>query len=286
MQEITVRTSRPTPIAALLSPFGMARNLWFHRDLIKQFTVRMFVGRYRGTHLGVLWSVLFPLTLLAVYTFVFNHVFKNKSWGDRETVGMLDFSVILFCGMVVYGIFSESVVRAAGLVIENPNFVKKVVFPLEVLPVASLGSSLIYSGVGLVLVLIGAGFVAGYHWTILLFPILLVPLVMLSLGLGWLLSSLGVFLRDIGNIVGIVVGQILFFLTPVLYTPKHLPEHLRWVSEINPLTCIVDGARQTLLFGNQPDWRAVGLTTLLSVFVMQAGYVFFIKSKRGFGDVL
>lgn len=282
-----VRSSRATPLPALLNPLHPWRNLWAHRDLIRQFTWRLFVSRYRGTSLGLLWSVIFPLAQLGVFLFVFTHVFKMRAWEDRVLSGAAEFAVVLFCGMVVYAIFSESVVRSTGLVVDNPNFVKKVVFPVEVLAVASLGSSLLYALTGLGVVLIGAAmFVQAPSWTVLLLPVVVLPMLLWSLGLAWVLSSLSVFLRDVGNVVGIVVGQMLFYLTPVLYPVANLPEDLRWVAWMNPLTAVIEGSRRVLLFGELPDWRALGISGLLGLVVLQLGYAFFMKSKRGFADVL
>lgn len=287
MAATVVRTSSATPLPALLNPVHPWRNLWSHRDLIRQFTWRLFLARYRGTMLGLLWSVLFPLAQLAVFVFVFTHVFKMRAWEDRELSGAAEFSVVLFCGMVVYAIFSESVVRSCGLVIENPNFVKKVVFPVEILAVASLGSSLIYAATGLVVVLVGAAmFVETSSWTIVLLPLVIAPLLLWSLGLAWILSSLSVFLRDVGNVVGIVVGQMLFYLTPILYPTANLPEDLRWVAWLNPLTPVIEGARSVVLFGEPPNWRSLGWSGLIGLVLVQVGYAFFMKSKRGFADVL
>lgn len=287
MSVTAVRTSRAAPFPELLSPVALVRNLWAHRDLIRQFTWRLFVARYRGTTLGLLWSVIFPLTQLAVFVFVFTSVFKMRSWEGDEMAGAPQFAVILFCGMVVYAIFSESVIRSTGLVVENPNFVKKVVFPIEVLAVASLGSSIIYAMTGLAIVLAGALiFAKGLVWTVLLLPIVALPLILWALGIAWVVSALSVFLRDVGNIVGIVVGQMLFYLTPILYPASHLPESLRWVAWLNPLTSVVEGSRSVVVFGEQPQWRALGWSLLSGLVVVQLGYAFFMKAKRGFADVL
>ncbi len=289
MTDTVLRTARPTPIPALLNPANLVGNLWSHRDLIKQFTARLFHARYRGTQLGLLWAVILPLMLLGVYTFVFNYIFKSR-WAATGEESVVEFAIILLCGMTVFAVFSEATLRAGALVVENPNFVKRVVFPLEILPVASLASSLAYAGIGLALVLVGTAiFGPGVKWTIVLFPLILLPLVLLTLGVSWLLASLGVFLRDISNIVGILVGQILFFVTPVLYDISrldNLPTAIKRIAYLNPLAPIVDGARKVLIFGQQPDWMALGIVTVVGMLAMQLGYAFFMKSKRGFADVL
>lgn len=283
--EAAVWSSRSPRFVALLSPWGMVRNLWAQRDLIVQFTTRLFAARYRGTHLGAVWAVIYPLTLLAVYTFLFNVVFKAR-WGAAEPKSVVEFAVVICTGMVVYGVFGESATRAGTLVVDHAGFVKKVVFPLEILPVASVGSSLLYALFGVGIVLAGAGvFVRGPLWTWVVFPAVLVPLVMWCLAAGWFLSALGVFVRDTGNVAGIVVGQVLFFLTPVLYTREHLKGYA-WLADVNPLTSIVEGARRTLLEGRGPEWSSLGLSALGAGVMMQVGYAFFMKSKRGFADVL
>lgn len=279
-------TSRPQPLAALLNPAHLLSNLWRHRDLIRQFTLRTFLQRHRGTQLGVLWSILLPLTLLSVYTFVFGTIFKTTTFGEHTAQNTLHFASILFCGMAVYSIFAESVIRSPTLILENPNFVKKVVFPVEILPIASLGSALLTGLISIALVILGT--LLSTHtlpWTAILLPIILLPLLTLALGLAWFLAALGVFLRDIGNVVSILVGQILFFLTPILYHPKLLKDY-EWMSTINPLTAIIDGSRSVLLFGEQPNWQALAITFVCSLAFMQLAYAFFMKSKRGFGDVL
>jgi homopolymeric O-antigen transport system permease protein len=284
--ETALRTARPVSVVHLLNPLRPYADLWRHRDLIRQFTVRYFLSRYRGTYLGLVWAFLFPLITLAVYTFVFNTIFVVR-WGHAPGEGKFEFALVMFCGMILFGVFSESAVRSVGLVLDNPSFVKKVVFPVEVLPVALLASSLLYAAVSLCLVLVGTHFLlGGVPWTVVLFPIVLVPLTALSLGVGWFLSSLGVFVRDMGTVVIIVVQQLLFFLTPIFYRVENLPAEYRPIAQLNPLTVIVDSGRRTLMRGELPDWIPFLWCTVLSLLVMQLGYAWFMKSKRGFADVL
>jgi lipopolysaccharide transport system permease protein len=285
MSQVVLRTSRPEPISALLSPGGMAANLWKHRDLTLQFAVRYFQARYRGTYLGVFWALVFPLVLLGVYTFVFQYIFTARSALLPEE-SRFQFAVWLFCGMVVFAVFSETVVRSCSLVLENPNYVTKVVFPLEILPVAALGSSVMFSGFGIALVL--AGTLAAYGtlpWTALLLPMVLLPLLALSLGLSWFLASLGVFVRDVGNIVTIVVAQLLLFLTPIFYRIEDMKEW-KWLADINPLAVVIHSARECTIYGRVPDWADLAGVLVIGLLTMQLGYAWFMKSKRGFADVL
>jgi len=269
----------------LLSARHLVSNLWKHRDLATQFARRFFFARYRGTYLGALWAFVFPLLMLSVYTFVFNFIFQTRVPAGSETRSQ--YAVLLFCGISVYAVFSESVCRSCGLVLDNPNFVKKVVFPVEILAVSSVASSLMFSAFSLVLVILGTWVAYGHiPWTVVLIPLVLLPIVCLALGLSWFLSSLGVFVRDIGNLVVVLVSQLLFFLTPVFYRIENMPEALRPFASLNPLAHVVEGARRVLVRGEQPNWAALGIVMLVGLVTMQLGYAWFMKSKRGFADVL
>jgi lipopolysaccharide transport system permease protein len=293
MTDMVLRTARPASISALLNPVGMLAELWSRRDLIGQFSQRYFLARHRGTHLGMVWALLFPLVLLAVYSFIFNFVFTARSArmvpdgaGGALPETQTQYAVALFLSLTIFNIFSESVVRSAGLVLDNTNYVKRVVFPLEVLPVSSLMSAVKFSLFGLGLSL--AGVVAFYpkvYATVLLLPVVVLPMLALALGLAWFIASLAVFVRDIGNLVVIVVGQILFFLTPIFYRADDLKEWA-WIVRVNPLGVVIESARQVTLYGQMPDWRALAGVLVVGLVVMQLGYAWFMKSKRGFADVL
>lgn len=286
MHDAVLHSARPTPVLALLSPVRLASNLWRHRALTAQFAMRYFHLRHRGTHLGVLWALALPLLMMVVYTAVFNSILSARySLSPDETSSQ--FAVHLFCGLTVFMIFSETVVRSCVLVLENPAYVKKVVFPVEILPVAHLCSSLLFGGIGLLLTVAGtAVFFGRVPWTVVLIPLVLLPLVTLALALSWFLASLGVFLRDITNVVSILVAQVLIFLTPVFYSLERLPEEWREFASFNPLAPIVDGARKVIVIGEQPDWAALGAVMVVGLVGMQLGYAWFMKSKRGFADVL
>lgn len=285
MAEIALRTAQPASIPTLLSPIHMVTNLWARRDLIRQFGMRYFHARYRGTHLGMVWALIFPLTMLAVYTFIFNYVFNARSTLHPDET-RTQYAVWLFCGMTTYAIFSESVMRSCSLVLDNTNYVTKIVFPLEIMTVSSMLSTLCFYCFSLALTLIGVG--VGYHtfhWTIVLLPVILLPLVVMSIGIGWFLASLAVFIRDIGNLVAIVVSQLLFFLTPIFYRAEDLKDWA-WIAKYNPLAVIIESARGVVLYGHLPDFSRLGIVLIISLLVLQLGYAWFMKSKRGFADVL
>jgi lipopolysaccharide transport system permease protein len=269
-----------------INPVGMLRNLWAHRELIVQFTRREVQSRYRGSYLGIVWSFVTPLLMLAVYTFVFSVIFKAR-WGNQlSDESQAGFALTLFTGLIAFGVFSETITRAPALIVGNPNYVKKVVFPLEILPVTVLGSAIINSLFSLAILLLAVLLVWGrLPWTLALLPLMYLPLFLLSLGLAWFLASLGVFIRDIGQFI-VVATQILFFLTPIFYPISAIPERLQFILYLNPLTFIVNHFRRAILWGQLPDWGEFLVITALTFGVCLLGYVWFMKSKKTFADVV
>lgn len=263
----------------------MLRTLWTHRDLIRQMTWRNVLSRYRGSSLGIIWSFILPLVMLGVYTFVFGVVFKSR-WPSVASGSTGGFAVTLYGGLVVYTLFSETLNIAPQVIVGSPNLVKKVVFPLEILPVCSLGAALIHALIGIVALLLCAGLLLhSLSATVFWFPLVLLPLLLLTLGLSWFLASLGVYVRDTGQLIGIVL-QVLMFLSPIFYPMEQVPAGFRSVMRLNPLTVIVQETRNTLLWGLRPDWIGLAWVTAVSLIAMQLGYVWFMKTKRGFADVL
>jgi lipopolysaccharide transport system permease protein len=276
---INPHAAQPTSLLA------MTRSLWRNRQLILQMTKREVVGRYQGSALGLIWTFLNPVFMLAVYTFVFSVVFQAR-WGVGGEESRTQFAVVLFVGMIVHGLFAEVLNRAPGLVLSNVNYVKKVVFPLEILPVVSIGAALFHSLISLGVLLIAFVLFNGYlQWTAVLVPLILLPLVILTLGLAWMLASLGVFLRDVGQTIGIIT-TVMLFLAPVFYPVTALPEEIRpWIMA-NPLTFIIEQAREVLIWGRMPDWIGLGCYTAVAVAITWAGYAWFQKTRKGFADVL
>ena len=271
--------AQPVSLAAL------TRSLWRNRQLIAQMTKREVVGRYKGSAMGLLWSFLNPVFMLVVYTFVFSVVFKAR-WGVGSDESKTQFAVVLFVGMIMHGLFAEVLNRAPGLILANANYVKKVVFPLEILPVISMGAALFHSLISLGVLLIAFIIFNGYlHWTAIFTPLVLLPLVILTLGLAWILASLGVFLRDVGQTIGIVT-MVMMFLSPVFYPVTALPEKFRPWLMANPLTFIIEQAREVLIWGHLPEWTGLGIYTLAAIAIAWAGYAWFQKTRKGFADVL
>ena len=264
---------------------GMFKSFWRNRQLIRQLTRREVIGRYRGSLLGMTWSFFNPLVMLIVYTFVFSVVFKAR-WDVNRNESNIDFAIVLFTGMIVFGLFAETVNRAPALIVSNVNYVKKVIFPLEILSWVSLGSALFHGLVNLLVLLLTQLFINKFlPWTIVLFPLVLLPLIFASLGITWFLASLGVYVRDIGQITG-VLTTILMFLSAVFYPVSALPEqYQRWL-QLNPLVHIITESRKVLILGTLPDWFVLGVTLILGFATAVAGFWWFQKTRTGFADVL
>jgi lipopolysaccharide transport system permease protein len=264
---------------------SLARSLWRNRQLILQMTKREVVGRYKGSAMGLLWSFLNPVFMLMVYTFFFSVVFKAR-WGVDGNESKTQFAVVLFVGMIVHSLFAEVLNRAPSLILSNVNYVKKVIFPLEILPVISMGAALFHSLVSLVVLLIAFVIFNSYlHWTAIFIPLVLLPLVILTLGLAWILASLGVFIRDVGQTIGIVT-TVMMSLSPVFFPVTSLPEAYRPFIMANPLTFIIEQSREVLIWGHPPNWTGLGIYTLAATAMAWSGYVWFQKTRKGFADVL
>jgi len=273
------------PLARYLNPAAFVGHLWRERGLIAQFTRREVEGRYRSSVLGLAWSFINPLVLLLVYTFVFGVVLKQR-WRTAESGGLAGFGLVLFAGMIAFGIFSECTTRAPGLIVGIPNYVKKVVFPLELMPLSVLGSALFHALVSLVMLLVVHVALGGTpRWSWLLIPVVLLPIVLISLGLLWALSSLGVFLRDLGYTVALIT-QVLFFVTPIFYPIEAIPPALQAVVRYNPLARGVEALRGVIFAGTVGDPTSLLVSGSVGAVMMLVGYAWFMKTRRAFGDVI
>jgi lipopolysaccharide transport system permease protein len=267
-----------------LSPQEMGRSLWRNRELISSLTQREVIGRYRGSTLGILWSFFNPVLMLAVYTFVFSVVFKARWNAGSES--RTEFALVLFAGLMVFNLFSECVTRAPSLILSNANYVKKVVFPLEILPWVSLGSALFHTLISLgVWLLFYAVFFGIPPVTAWLLPVVVIPLIAFTMGISWFLASLGVYLRDVSQIIGILT-TVLMFLSPIFYPVSSLPEEYRGLFQLNPLTPTIEMARDVLIWGKLPDWTLYGVSLAAALLVACLGFAWFQKTRKGFADVL
>ena len=268
------------------SPISLCKSLWRNRQLIVQMTKRDVVGRYKGSVMGLAWSFFNPVFMLVVYTFVFSEIFKSRWGGVGANDSKTQFAVVLFVGMIVLGLFSEVVNRAPSLIMSNVNYVKKVIFPLEILPIIAMGAALFHSLISLSVLLAAFALFNGYlQWTAVFIPLVLLPLVMITLGLAWALAAIGVFLRDVGQTIGIIT-TVLMFLSPIFYPITAVPERFQAYIMANPLTFIIEQSREVLVSGHTPEWQGLGIYTLGATLIAWTGFALFQKIRKGFADVL
>ncbi len=265
-------------------PLTLVRGLWQARNLIWQMSKREVIGRYQGSVLGLFWSFFNPILMLSIYTFVFSVVFKAR-WGAGGE-SKFEFGLILFAGLIVFNIFAECVSRAPTLIISNINYVKKVIFPLEILPVVVMIAAIFHGIVSLGVLLLFYFLAAGsLHWTIIFSPLVALPFLLLTLGFSWFLASLGVFLRDVTQTIGLLV-TVMMFLSPIFYPVSALPEKYQAIIYMNPLTFFIEQMRDVLIWGVPPSWPNLGYSLLIGILVAWFGFVWFQKTRKGFADVL
>jgi lipopolysaccharide transport system permease protein len=262
------------------------RTIHHYRFLLFQMMRREIAGRYRGSALGFMWSFLNPLLMLSVYTFVFGVVFKAR-WGNAEAnESRVDFAITLFAGMIVFQLFAEIVNRAPGLILANVNYVKKVIFPIEILPLVSIGAVLFHFFISLLVLMVAQVIYKGYlPWTVVYFPAILLPLLAASLGLSWFLASISVYIRDVAQITGLLT-TVLMFISAVFFPISALPENYRFIIKFNPLAVIISESRNSLIFEEPPSWAILGVMMLFGLILAVCGYWWFQKTRNGFADVL
>jgi lipopolysaccharide transport system permease protein len=266
------------------TPVAMLGGLLRNRGMLWALVKRDFIGRYKGSMLGVFWSLFNPLLLLVIYTVVFSVAFKAK-WGAGEE-SKVTFAIVLFSGMIVHSFFAECLNRAPSLITSQPNYVKKVVFPLEILTWMALFSALLHFLVSFG-VLLGFCFLAGVtvHIGVLLTPIILLPLILMILGFSWAFASLGVYLRDLSQAMGMVT-TVALFLAPVFYPIDALPQNYQVLLMWNPITLPVIQLRDLMLWGKPLQWDEWAISLAIGLTICQIGYWWFQKSRRGFADVI
>lgn len=271
--------------AHLTSPIEIYSSFVRNRKLVFQMAKREVLGRYRGSIMGLTWSFFNPLLMLAVYTFFFSFVFKSR-WGGAQEAGHVDFAIILFVGLIIHGLFSECINRAPMLINSNVSYVKRVVFPLEIFPWIAMGSALFHTLISVfVLLLLQIILVGNLHWTVVLFPLIVAPFILLTLGFAWFLAATGVFVRDIGQTTSMITS-VLLFVSPVFFPTSALPTKVQPLVMLNPLTLVIEEARKVLLFGEMPNWLNLGIYSLVSMLIAWVGFWWFQRTRRGFADVL
>jgi len=287
MTTVAVYSSQPEPMSAYLNPVRMLRDLWSHRDLIVQFTRRDIAAHHKGSTLGRSWSVINPLLVLTAYGFLFGVVMPSKWQSSGPESNFAEAVLYIFCGFTTYQMFSEPVVRSCGLIVGKRQLVQRVVFPIQILPVTTMLSGWFFSLMGLMLVAVIGGIATGrVHVTVVALPLLLVALCLLAMTFAWTFAALGVFLRDLPQIMQVVVGRFLMFTTPVFYPLHAVPDRFRVIIDINPMAWIVQGMRGILIRGEWPNWTALGITIAAGAVGSCLSYAIFMKARRGFADVL
>lgn len=255
-----------------------------HRALLSELVRRDILVRYRGSVLGLSWSFVHPVIMLAIYTFVFSVVFQARWQGGSGS--KVEFALALFAGLIIFNLFAECVNKAPALILSNTAYVKKVVFPLEILPIVTLASAFFHLGISLLVWLLF--YLAFFGWpplTITLIAVPLIPLALLVLGLSWFLAALGVYLRDISQVVGVLTTALLF-MSPIFYPVAALPESLQGLIHLSPLTIAVEQVRDVMIWG-----RGIAVLPWLTYFGASLvwawlGFLFFQRTRRGFADVI
>lgn len=267
-----------------MNPLSFLTSAWKNRLLVYRLAKREIEARYRGSFLGIFWSLLVPILLLAVYTFVFSVIFQSR-W-DRPVESRAEFALILFAGLILFNIFSECLNRAPSLMLNYVSYIKKVVFPLEILPWVLILTALFNALVSFLVLILGYFIFIGIpSIKLLILPIFLLPLILLTLGLSLFLSSLGVYLRDLQQVIG-VFTMILMFLSPLFYPISAIPESYRQIIMLNPLCQVIEDFRGILFWDTLPGLKHWFALLIVSFLISWSGYFWFIKTKKGFADVV
>lgn len=267
------------------SPTEIIKSFWQHKSLIIQLSRREVLDRYRGSVLGLSWSFFHPILMLFIYTFVFSVVFKTR-WGTPGTESTSDFATILYVGLLLHGLFAECVNRSPTLITANASFVKKVIFPLEVLPWSAFFSALFHAAVNFIVLLaailmLNQTIPATAAW----FPLVIAPLVAATLGISWFIASLGVYLRDVNQITTMLT-TILLFMSGVFFPITALPAIYQEWLRLNPLAAVIEQSRNVLIFGVTPDLKTMTYLYGLGLLLAVCGFAWFQKTRKGFADVL
>lgn len=254
-----------------------------HRGLLRSLVQRELSSRYKGSLMGLGWAIISPAVMIVIFTIIFSGIFRARF---GEAGGHLSFAVYLFCGLLPWIAFSESVQRATNVLLENVNLVKRVVFPIEALPVNLALTAVVTQLLGTVVLLIAHLILTRQlHATVLWLPMLLLPQLLVTLGLGWLMASLGVFIRDMPQINQLVL-MAWMYLTPIFFPENLVPPQFQWLLRYNPMAPLIRSYRRALLEGQMPDWRGLGFTLAFAVLCFVLGYWWFERTKKAFADLL
>lgn len=262
-----------------------ADDLWRHRELLWQFTRRNFELTLRGSHLGLAWSFLNPLLLLGLYVFVFGFIFGGH-FGMIPNETKVDFALALFLGLTIFGLTAEVLATSPMIITSSPNFVKKVVFPLEVLPAAAVGASIFRMLIGLVFTLVGIIVLGpGFHPSLLWLPVIILPVVLGCLGAAWLISSLGVFFQDISQVMNFLT-QAIMYASALFYSSKIIPPAAWTVLRFNPVLLAIELSRNAALWHQAINFRQLGYLYASGLLICYFGHFVFRRLRPAFADVL
>lgn len=262
----------------------MIKTLYNNNYLFRQLAKKDIEQRYQGSVLGMLWSIIVPVLMLVIYTFVFSEVFQAK-W-DIDTSDKYQFAMVLFCGLTVFNMISEVMNRSTSLIASNTNYVKKVIFPLEILPVVTMFSALFHCMISFAILILAKLII--YHsvsTTLYMIVLTMVPLIVLSVGLGLFISAVSVYLKDVGNFISVLI-MLLMYGTPVFYPLSAVPESFRSICEANPMTYIIENFRKVVIYGESIDWKFFVISCAVAIIFYVLGKVVFMRAKEGFADVL
>lgn len=258
-------------------------SLYRHSGLIGNFVKRDLLARYKGSTMGVCWSVVQPIVMLILYTYVFSTILKVRV-GPADGTGI--FAIYLFCGMLPWNAFQEAVSRSATVVLDNANLIKRTVFPAEILPIYIVASGLVNELIGLGVLLVAVLLTAKTLSPVLLFlPVVLLLQGAFTLGLAWIIAAINVFLRDVGQLLGMAL-TLWLFLTPVFYPPSLVPPSLKWVLLINPMMWVVESYRSVILRGTMPSLTGLLALALCASIAFVAGRLLFRRMQGAFADVI
>jgi len=281
-KKLLLNNNQVSPAASAEARPGLL-SIWDHRNLIAMMVKRDSLGKYKGSLLGVLWPMINPIGHLILYTFLFCIILKVRLGGDGSTS---NFALYLMAGLLPWGAFSEAVSRSSICILEHPNYVKRVVFPLQTLPVITVLSTLVTEAMAFVILVAGVAlFTHKIHATLLFLPLVCVSQLMLTTGICWFLASLGVYIRDIRHMMALALAAWMY-ATPIVYPATSLPANFQFLLWLNPMAGIVLDYRRVVLEGLPPDWYHYGAYTVVALSAFFIGFKFFEKTKKSFADVM
>jgi lipopolysaccharide transport system permease protein len=276
---INPHAEKPTSFISLINVF--LKNNQLIRSMIK----REVIGRYRGSLIGLAWSFFNPIFMVTAYTIVFSMIFKMR-WAADGIESKTQFGLILFAGIIIFNLFSEVINQSPNLILSNGNYIKKVVFPIEILSIVSIGAAVFHALISLFVLLAAFLLFNGYlHWNVIFLPLFFMPFLILLLGISWVLASIGAFVKDAGQVINLIT-TLLMFLSPVFYPLSAVPEKLKFFITMNPVTFIIEQTRELVIYGNNPNWVGTFIYTLISACVAWCGFYFFQKMRKGFADAI